>query len=649
MVISKLRKFHFYANYVFSKTFFIFWEVKDFPVKIFLAELVYSLGKIFQYHTDFSSSFYKINFYKTRFGDFHIRQNTMDVISSSPAFERPDVIYFQRLVRNFISKNVHITFLDIGADFGAYTVAVANFCKRNKYSDFEVYSFEPTSSSYRLLEKNIKQNDLTDFAIKAFNCGLSNENNNAIPILFNEEDPGSTSIKNIQRHEKVARRQREEIISVKRLDTMVLTGNIVPKRGVLLVKIDVEGYETYVLQGALQMLKNSVYQEVYIMVEDSIDSSVMNYLESEGFSFLTKRTPYNSWWHYKAPVLVPQVIDTTMIASVVVVNWNGKKWLNDCLGSLRRQTVNNFEIIVVDNNSSDGSEEFIKNKFPEVIFVQTGSNLGFAGGNNAALPYAKGKYLILLNNDTWVESDYVEKFTNAFQEIPNLGAAQSKIVLMENQDKLDACGAYWSHSSFLYHYGYAKNSLDSKYNRKFKVFSNKGASMIVRHDLVRTLGLFDEKFWCYYEETDFCHRVWLSGYECWYYPVPVAHHALGGTSINFKNTYVQSHNLKNKIRSYIKNLEKKNLFLVLPVFLILNLGLSLFGAFSGKGFGSIQALFKAIYWNFSNGKETLLERKSIQKMRKVSDKEIFKIARKEPDLAYYYYLLTGLEKYEDKL
>jgi GT2 family glycosyltransferase len=336
------------------------------------------------------------------------------------------------------------------------------------------------------------------------------------------------------------------------------------------------------------------------------------------------------------------------LVSVIIVNYNGKKWLQKCLDSLFSQTYTNFEIILVDNNSSDDSIEFLRSNYSDtrLKIIEHKENSGFAGGNNVGFKYARGEYIILLNNDTWVEKNYVNNFINAFNEIPNLGCAQSKILLMDTPEKLDSAGSFWTTSTFLYHYGVAKNTNDEKYNKNYKVFSTKGASVIYRKDILDKLGLFDDRFWCYYEETDLNHRLWLAGYESWYYPQAICYHANGGTSLAFNNDFIQFHNFKNKIRSFLKNFELTTLIWVMPMHLIIISFLGTTWALQGK-FKYTQALANAIMWNISVLGETYNLRQKIQKQRKLKDKEIFNMVEKNPRLSYYKALFTDLKQYED--
>ncbi len=335
------------------------------------------------------------------------------------------------------------------------------------------------------------------------------------------------------------------------------------------------------------------------------------------------------------------------LISIIIVNWNGKKWLQKCLSSLYAQTYKNFEIVFVDNGSTDDSVNYVRNNFPHTRIVRSEINLGFAGGNNLGYKKAKGEFILLLNNDIYVRENFLKDFLKAFKEIPNLASVQSKIVLMDNPQKLDLVGAYWTDSSFLYYYGLGKDAKLKKYNIPMPFFSNKGASMMIKRQIIEKIGLFDEDFFNYYEETDFCHRAWLAGYECWYWPEAVVYHALGGTSITFDNSFIQYHNFKNKLLSFLKNFERNSLITIVPTFLFINLVISIYWLTKGK-YKHFLALYKAIYWNIRNLNNTLRKRSIIKLIRVRNDKNINNIVKINPKPKYYLYLLTGnLSKYRD--
>lgn len=280
--------------------------------------------------------------------------------------------------------------------------------------------------------------------------------------------------------------------------------------------------------------------------------------------------------------------------------------------------------------------------------VQSGSNLGFAGGNDFGLKYCNGDYIYLLNNDTILEKDCVEELVLFMERDPKIAAAQSKMVLLNDREKLDVVGSFWTNTGFLFHFGYQGDAAKKAYNEPLKVFSNKGASMMLRKSAIDKVGFFDEDFWCYYEETDLCHRLWLVGYECWYAPKAVMYHAGGGTSLTFDNSYIQFHNFKNKLLSFVKNFEVATLLKFIFIYFAINMLLSIYWLFSGKP-KHFLALYKAIGWNVKQFPRTLAKRREIQAMRTRSDREILRGVQRNPGADYYVDALTGrLGRYANK-
>ncbi len=332
--------------------------------------------------------------------------------------------------------------------------------------------------------------------------------------------------------------------------------------------------------------------------------------------------------------------------SVLIATFNGRSWLEHCLLSLRNQTYRSFEVIVVDNGSTDDTLPMLQARFPEVRCVALESNTGYATANNIGARHARGEFLLLLNNDTKAEPHYLERFVEAFDRIQNLGAAQSLLVQMTNPLLLDTCGSFWTSSTLLYHYGNGKDSRIRKYTHAFPVFSIKGASMLIRRDLVDRIGLFDDDFWCYYEDTDLCHRVWLTGYECWYYPIATLEHAVGGTSQCFDNAFIQYHNFKNKLLSILCNFEARSLVRILPLHIALVVCLGVVWLGIGRTAAAL-AVYRSLWWNMRNLPGTLRKREAIQSHRRTPDSEIIRKVRRNPRVRYYPALLTGLHRYAD--
>ena len=334
------------------------------------------------------------------------------------------------------------------------------------------------------------------------------------------------------------------------------------------------------------------------------------------------------------------------LVSVIVVNYNGKKWLKKCFDSLSSQTYKNLELIFVDNSSSDGSVEFVKSKYPSVKIVELSENYGYAIGNNRGYQVSSGGYIVLLNNDTYVEDTYIQEFLDNINSKPKIAVIQSKIVLMDQPGLIDSAGSFLTDFSLLYHLGFKKPSNLNLYNSAYPVFSVKGASIMIKKEVIENVGLFDEEFWSYYEETDFCHRVWIAGYECWYFPTPICYHALGSTSSLMKNDFVQFHNFKNKLLSMLKNFETTSLIRFLPFYFTFTTCASVLWLFQGKH-GHFFAIYKSYLWNLKKLSQTLSKRKKINSMRVISDKELIPKIKRNPRLQYYVKLFTGLEGYQD--
>lgn len=301
------------------------------------------------------------------------------------------------------------------------------------------------------------------------------------------------------------------------------------------------------------------------------------------------------------------------LVSVIIVNWNGGEVFEKCLDSLNKNKYTNWELIVVDNGSTDGTQKHaqIKNK----------TNLGFALANNQGYKVSSGKYLLLLNNDTLVDPDFLDILVAKMESEKDLGVIQPKILIMDRPEYLDNAGSFLTRIGFLHHWGFMKKD-KQEFSKEREVFSVKGACMLIRKSLVNEIGLFDSDFMSYFEESDFCWRVWLTGNRVLFYPQTQIFHKVGFTIKRLDVGNLNWHYYKNRICSLIKNLEISNLLTILPVHLLISLGILFIFLIKGR-FGNSLIIWKAIWWNIINLDKTLIKRKNIQKMRVVSDKFIF--------------------------
>lgn len=323
---------------------------------------------------------------------------------------------------------------------------------------------------------------------------------------------------------------------------------------------------------------------------------------------------------------------------MLIVNWNGKAYLEKCLLSLSKISYKNIEIIIVDQNSTDGSIELVRKKFPNVKLICNPDNTGYVGGNNLAAANAQGKYMIILNNDIEVEEDFLEPLVTSFEKDSKLGVAQPKAINIRRRGALDGGGSFLTWTGFLYHKGYLQKANNPEYEKEYPVYSVKGAYMMTRRDLFLKLGGLDRDFFIYFEETDYCARVWLSGHTVMYLPSSIVYHWGGGdTSQDWKKRFalIQYRSYRNRICSYIKNLSGNNLSLILPIHLVVCQMAALFYLTTGN-WQTSGAIEKAIGWNILHLSSTLRKRKYIQEeLRKVSDDSFFSKIKYEADMQYY--------------
>jgi GT2 family glycosyltransferase len=330
--------------------------------------------------------------------------------------------------------------------------------------------------------------------------------------------------------------------------------------------------------------------------------------------------------------------------SVIIVNFNGRELLKKCLESVLKSDypLDKLEVILVDNGSTDGSVEFVKQSFPKVKIIPLSKNYGFAYANNIGFKKSNGDLILLLNNDAYLQRNTLKIMVKEIEKIKNCGVLQPKILLTKNRG-LDACGAFFTNTGFLYHYGLYENPENPVFDREIPVFSVKGACMLIKREVIEKVGLFDNDFFAYFEESDFCYRAWIAGYSVYYTPKAIVYHEMGATTERLGQgkvpSWIQFHSYKNRICSYIKNLGTKELLKILPFHLFLVLFLSILYLFKREVEMS-KALLQAILWNVTNLRRTLIKRRYIQrKLRVTEDKEIMKWIKRNPPFIYYFKLV----------
>lgn len=257
---------------------------------------------------------------------------------------------------------------------------------------------------------------------------------------------------------------------------------------------------------------------------------------------------------------------------IILLNYNGYKDTIDCIKSLQSIEYPNYKIVVVDNKSTNESEkhikEFIKeNKF--VHFIQTGKNLGFSGGNNVGIEWSLkngADYICLLNNDTTVEPDFLNSLIDEMENNKNIGISAGKIMYYSKPDIIWSAGGYIDESKCLgYHYGI--NCKDSQeYNIKKEVTFLTGCLQLIKKDVIKDIGLYDDSYFLYMEDVDFCYRAKLKGYKIMYIPESKIYHKVSASTGGEQSPMVLYYMTRNvmlfnkKFKDTLKNNTKFNIY-----------------------------------------------------------------------------------------
>lgn len=264
--------------------------------------------------------------------------------------------------------------------------------------------------------------------------------------------------------------------------------------------------------------------------------------------------------------------------TVIIPNYNGKAFLEPCLAALERQKCRDFEILVVDNGSDDGSAGWLKKRGIPAICLET--NTGFSGAVNAGIRAARTPYVLLLNNDTEPEPEFVGELLKSIRRSPKIFAVSSKMIQLHHRELMDDAGDMYSVLGWAYQRGVGQSS--TGYNRPREVFSACAGAAVYRREVFEIIGYFDEKHFAYLEDLDVCWRAKIFGYHNMYCPTAVVYHVGSGTSGSKYNEFKVKLAARNNIYLNYKNMPWPQLFINL---LPLAAGIAVkYGFFKGIGF-----------------------------------------------------------------
>lgn len=242
--------------------------------------------------------------------------------------------------------------------------------------------------------------------------------------------------------------------------------------------------------------------------------------------------------------------------TIIIPNYNGLHFMEPCLAALQRQSCRDFDLLVVDNGSSDGSAQWLQEKEIPSILLQ--ENTGFSGAVNAGIRAADTEYVILLNNDTEPEPDYVAELLRAIERSPRIFSVSPKMIQMYHRDLMDDGGDMYSIMGWAYQRGVGQEI--GRYNRPCHIFSACAGAAIYRRSVFDEIGMFDEMHFAYLEDIDVGYRAKIAGYYNLYCPSSVVYHVGSGTSGSKYNSFKVRLAARNNVYLNYKNMPLPQLF-----------------------------------------------------------------------------------------
>jgi len=322
------------------------------------------------------------------------------------------------------------------------------------------------------------------------------------------------------------------------------------------------------------------------------------------------------------------------MVAIMVINYNGLRWLSQCLSSVVKTKYPSYKIYLIDNGSVDRSVEYVHEKYPSVKVIQNSRNLGFAEAYNRAISQIEAEYVVLLNNDTEVLDpkwlSYLVSVANGDRQV---AAVACKMVSMEDHGLLESVGGmgipYWR--GFV---DVGREEVDQgQYPDDFEPFAFCGGAALIRKSALIEAGGFDEAFFLYLEDPDLSWRLRLLGWKVGYSSGAKVAHYLGGTTGGREVTPLRLYYChRNLLRSIIKNCGASLAWALKNYFLFSLLMIAGFSVFEPR---KVIVVLKGIAWNIGNLRSTYASRLGVQTRRKVSEQEVLRrmyptLARKQP-------------------
>lgn len=321
--------------------------------------------------------------------------------------------------------------------------------------------------------------------------------------------------------------------------------------------------------------------------------------------------------------------------AVVILNWNGTKFLRQYLPFVVDYTLSSADVYVIDNASTDDSVEYIRTHFPQVKLIINDENYGFAKGYNQGLKHIEAEYYCLLNSDVEVTPDWVDSLVEFMDNNKAVAVCQPKLLSYFHKDEFEYAGAA---GGFIDKYGYpfcrgrlfsTMEKDEGQYDDIAELFWATGACMFVRSDVYHALGGLDDDFFTHMEEIDFCWRVKNAGYKVMYYPQSKVYHYGGGT-LKTGSPQKTFYNFRNNLIMLYKNLPANRLFPVFCMRFIYDI-IAALRFLLDSGVNDFMAVFKAQISFLATFKISIKKRKQLQHPKFIS-----KMYKKDIIIQYFF-------------
>ncbi len=309
--------------------------------------------------------------------------------------------------------------------------------------------------------------------------------------------------------------------------------------------------------------------------------------------------------------------------SIVIPNYNGLVHLKACFDSLKNQSQKDYIIVLVDNNSSDDSVKFTMQNYPEVKIVKLNYNTGFAKAVNEGIKICDTEFILLLNNDTECDQDFLNEMLSGFKE-KDVGSVAGKMLNYFDRKIIDDAGDFIKSRGSPYARGFEEPD-NGQYEKEEYIFGACAGAALYRSEIFKKVGYFDEDFFAYYEDVDFSFRMQLAGYKCFYNPRAVCYHKRGATTgsrTGFQTMLCE----KNLIALRIKNYPLSTFLKGLPFFMIVRIK-RYYLFLTRHSFSLFMSAVKGYLKGLAGIPKSLKKRGEIQRSKKVSTEYIESILK----------------------